>query len=202
MSQLICPPFTTALALFHSRVAYANAFHDRTVPFCTAAICTRNPLRGAVDVSALFERFSVGPAFPRLIRIDALLENELHMRQRDAPPDEANGDTDWPPSFAASQLLRDSYLALTRLDARLPSSQEPLRGKVDSAASAAASTDANANANDRLVAGSSWRRIGVLDRPVMSHTDIIVRNAFWNSNSAGPEVVLHMCQLFETALAL
>ena len=123
------------------------------------------------------------------------------MRRRDAPPDESNEEIDWPPSFAASPLLRDSYLALTRLDARPPSSQEPLRRKDDSAASAAASTDANANASDRRIC-SSWRRIGVLDRPVMSHTDIIVRNAFWNSNSAGPEVVLHMCQLFETALAL
>jgi hypothetical protein len=198
MAQLICPPFTTALALFHSRVAYANAFHDRTVPFCTAAICTRNPLRGAVNVSELFGRFSEGPAFPRLISIDALLENEARLRRRDDAPDEI----DWPPSFAASQLLRDSYLALTRLDARPPSSSVPISGKdKDSSASASASLDPNASASDRLV-GSSWRRIGVLDRPVMAHTDIIVRNAFWNSNSAGPEVVIHLSQLFEPALAL
>jgi hypothetical protein len=45
MIALARPPFTTALSHFRSLTLYANTYTDMTVPFCTAALCARNPIK-------------------------------------------------------------------------------------------------------------------------------------------------------------
>lgn len=61
MLALARPPFTSALSRFRSLTLYANAYTDLTVPFCTAALCARNPIKMCAPTVGLALRLGWGP---------------------------------------------------------------------------------------------------------------------------------------------
>jgi hypothetical protein len=167
--QLCQEPYLSALRSFQHRFAFANAFHDRTVSFCTSAICTRNVLR-AFQADQLQANYLLHPHFKSLIDVDNILRDQALLRIRDDPllTDQLqllqNGvDIDdivlpqqLPSTFQQSPALRISFSALSAV---------------------------------------KWRRIAVLDRPFLAHTDIIVRSIMMNAWSAGHDVVEYICLL-------